>query len=172
MITPNSFRIDFPEFASTVDFPSSILNYYIALSGLLLNKQRFGRPGATVTNPPNNMYDMAQELFVAHHVVLERNAQIAARSGGVPGEARGPVTSKSSGPISISYDAGASVDQNAGHWNDTEYGKRFWSLVQMFGAGPIQVGIGAAWPGPCFNGVPLNGPAWPGPIWLGVGPVN
>jgi hypothetical protein len=171
-ITVASFRVDFPEFGSTTNYPSSGISYYLALSGLLLNKRRFGQPGATVTNPPNNMYDMAQELFVAHHVVLEATAQRAAAVGGVPGSVTGPISGKTTGPISVSYDPGSVVSTDAGFWNQTVYGLRFWRMMQMFGAGPVQLGVGGGYCGPCFNGVPLNGPAWPGPIFQGVGPVN
>jgi len=172
MITVSSFRLDFPEFSSTADYPPSAVTYYIALSNLLLNQNRFGPPAATVTNPPTCMFDMAQELFVAHHLVLERAAQVAAAGGGLPGEARGAVSSKSTGPISISYDSGASLDPKAGHWNDTEYGKRFWKLVMIFGAGVIQVGVGGGACGPIFNNIPLNGPAYPGPWYLPLGSIN
>lgn len=164
--------MDFQEFASTPDYPSSLITYYLALSGLLLNQQRWGPPAATVTNPPTCMYDMAQELFVAHHIVLEVTALRASLAGGVPGAVTGPVQAKSTGPISVSYDTGASVGEGDTHWNDTIYGIRFRRLSRMFGAGPIQLGIGCGPSGPWFNGVNLNGPAWPGPIWLCAGPVN
>ena len=172
MITVSSFRVDFPEFASTADYPSSGVNYYLVLSGMLLNQRRFGPPGATVTNPPNNMYDMAQELFVAHHVALEARAQRTAAAGGVPGAVTGPIASQSAGPISVSYDNGAVIDANADHWNNTVYGLRFRKLINIFGAGPIQLGIGGFGRGPTFNNTPLNGPAWPGPWFLGLGSVN
>jgi len=45
---------------------------------------------------------------------------------------------------------------NAGHWNLTVYGTRFIRFAKMFGAGPIQIGIG-------YNPSPFGGPAWPGP---------
>lgn len=172
MITVNSFRVDLPEFASAPDYPSTLINYYIVLGGLLVSQRRFGPPGATVTNPPNNIYDMALEMFVAHNVVLEAKAQRAALAGGIPGDSTGAISGKSTGPISVSYDNSASLDPEAGHWNDTEYGKRFWKLVRMFGAGPVQLGYGGLYCGPTFNNTPLNGPAWPGPIFLPLGPVN
>lgn len=171
-VTVASFRQDFPEFANTASYPSSGITYYLALSGLLLNQRRFGPPGATVTNPPNNMYDMAQELFVAHHVVMEADAQRAAAAGSVPGRVTGPISSASTGPISISYSSGEVVDLSKGHWNQTVYGTRFKDLCNMFGAGPVQLGVGGAYCGPYFNGVPLNGPAWPGPVFLPYGAIN
>lgn len=172
MITVSSFRLDFPEFASVPDYPSSGINYYLSLAGLLINQNRFGPSAAGVTNPPTTIYDMAVEQFVAHHVVLEARAQRAAAAGAIPGEASGPVSGKSTGPISVSYDAGAAVDEKAGHWNDTEYGRRFWQLVRMFGAGPVQLGIGGFPRCPTFNGVPLDGPAWPGFVFLNLGSIN
>ena len=172
MITVASMRLDLPEFSSTADYPSSVMAYYIALAGLLLNSGPFGGTSSVVTSPPSCVYDFALEMFVAHHLVLERAAQIAAAGGGNPGEARGAVSSKSTGPISVSYDAGSSLDRLAGHWNDTEYGKRFWKFVRLFGAGPVQVGVGCGPCGPVFNGVPLNGPAYPGPWYLSLGSIN
>jgi hypothetical protein len=162
VITAASFRVDFPEFGSIVTFPTSVINYYLALAALLLNKSRFGQPSATVSNPPTTMYDMATELFVAHFITLERNAMQTTQSGGVPGAVQGPTTSKSVGPVSISFDSQAVIEPDAGHWNLTMYGLRFMSLVNMFGAGPVQIGVGCtpwwvggAWPGPLM-------PSWPG----------
>lgn len=171
MITPASFRIDFPEFRSTVTYPSSTVSYYLALAGLLLNKTRWGSPSATAKNPPDNMYDMATELFVAHHIVIEAMNSKATIAGGIPGVVQGPVNSKSVGPVSISYAPGDVVIADAGHWNLTTYGVRFRNLSRMFGAGPIQLGVGPLFCGPFYNNVPLNGPAYPGPM-LGYGSIN
>jgi hypothetical protein len=159
-ITVASFRIDFPEFGSVVIYPNSVITYYLTLAGFLLSRTRFGCPVAAVSNPPSNMYDMATELFVAHHIAIEKQAMDAARTGGTPGVTTGPVASKSVGPVSISYSPGDVVSEGAGFWNLTVYGMRFWKLVMMFGAGPIQVGVGCA---------PLwNTGAWPGPlVWPG-----
>lgn len=172
MITVSSFRIDFSEFANTADYPSSGIQYYLTLSGLLLNQRRFGPPSTQVSNPPSCMYDMAQELFVAHHVSIEAVAQRAAASGAVPGKVTGPISGKTTGPISVSYDPGSTVSDGAGHWNTTVYGQRFRRLSDMFGAGPVQLGVGGGYCGPSFNGVPLNGPAWPGPWYMQLGSVN
>ncbi len=162
-VTATSFRIDFPEFRSIPDYPTSVINYYLTLAGFLLNAQRFGGTVPSVSNPPSCMYDMAMELFVAHHVAIEKQAMNAAAGGGVPGVTTGPITAKGVGPVSVSYASGDVIDATAGFWNQTMYGLRFWRLIMMFGAGPIQVGVGAtpwysvgAWPGPLV---------WPG--WQG-----
>lgn len=162
-ITATSFRVDLPEFGSIPTYPTSVINYYIALAGLMLSPTRFGAPTTAVSNPPTGMYDMAMEMFVAHHLAIEKQAMDAARTGATPGITTGPVSSKSVGPVSISYASGDVVSKDAGFWNQTVYGLRFWRLIQIFGAGPIQVGVGytpwwvgGAWPGPLV---------WPG--WQG-----
>jgi hypothetical protein len=159
-ITAASFKIDFPEFASDTAYPPSVINYYLALAGFMLNKNRFGQPGPAPANPPTTIYDMVTELFVAHHVAIEKQAMNAAAGGGVPGVTTGPVASKSVGPVSVSYDSGAVISTDAGFWNQTMYGLRMWKFIQLYGAGPIQIGIGYAPYG--------AGSAWPGPlIWPG-----
>lgn len=160
-VTPASFRQDFPEFNANPPYTDSLIQYYLVLAGLLLNKNRWGLPSTAANSPPNNMYDMATELFVAHHIAIEAAAQKAAAAGGMPGSPQGPTTSKHVGPISVSYDAGSVLETGAGFWNTTMYGTRFYRLMMMFGAGPVQVNIGR-------DPTPWNGPAWPGPlIWPG-----
>jgi hypothetical protein len=127
-VTVDSFRVDFPEFADTTAYPNGGVQYWLTLAGLLLNAQRFG-----------TVLDTATELFVAHNLVLERQAQKAAAAGGAPGINTGPVSSKTVGPVTQAYDTQAGIEEDAGHWNLTTFGTRFMSLVKMFGAGPIQV---------------------------------
>lgn len=127
-VTPASFRQDYPEFADTTAFPDSGVAYWITVAGNLLNACRF-----------QNMLDVATELFVAHHLVLERQAQKSAAGGAVPGLSTGPVASKTVGPITQAYDTTAGIFEDAGPWNLTTYGTRLYNLFMMFGAGPIQV---------------------------------
>jgi hypothetical protein len=158
-----SFRTDFPEFGSVPAYPNAVISYYIALAGLMLSPTRFGGPGsATASSPPTTIYDFATELFVAHHVAIEKQAMNASAGGGVPGITTGPVTSKGVGPVSVSYASGDVISKDAGFWNQTMYGLRFWKMIQIFGAGPIQIGIGCSPYGVGF------GAAWPGPlVWPG-----
>ena len=121
--------------------------YYLALAGVMLSADRFGEA-----------IDIATELFMAHHLSLEVMQRAEARRGGQPGAARGILSSASVDKVSYSYDTASVSEAGAGHWNLTIYGKRYWRLVQMFGAGPVQVGIGYA---------PTGSGAWPGPT---VGP--
>lgn len=161
MITPDSFRVDLPEFASTTAYPDVVVAYFLALANLLLNVAVWGVSPAAATNPPVALIDFGLELFVAHNLVYEKQSMDAATRGATPGLTTGPISSKSVDKVSISYDTAGGLQLDAGHWNDTTYGKRFINLARMLGSAPIQVGIGAE-PGG------FNGPAWSGPpVWPG-----
>lgn len=146
-ITVSQFRLDYPEFTDTTLYPDSQITYYLNLAGLLLNVCRWG-----------NILNVGAELFVAHNIAIERQAQATAINGGVPGISSGPVSSKSVDKVSVSYDTQAGLETGAGHWNLTIYGTRFIRLAKMMGSGPIYVGVptasetslssAGAWPGP------------------------
>ncbi len=143
-ITVAQFRADYPEFNSSTLYPNSQVEYYLALAVKLLPADRW-----------TTLLDTATELYVAHHIAMEAKAQVESTSGVIPGEVTGPVSSKSVDKVSVGYDTGAAAEEKGGHWNLTVYGIRFLRLAKIFGAGPLQVGIGmvpygsgAAWPGP------------------------
>lgn len=155
-----SFRASFPEFGNTTQFPDSIITYYLALSGILLNQRRWGIGATVAVSPPTTMYDIGTELFVAHHIAVERAAMDTAANDGIPGVTKGPTASESVGPVSISYSPGDVIEPGAGHWNLTVYGLRFIKMARFQGAGPIQVGVGC---GPPYSGMGWSGPLpWPG----------
>jgi hypothetical protein len=145
-ITTAQFRADFPEFSSTELFPNSGIDFWLAFGYRMVNADRF-----------QSNLDIGVELFVAHFITLEARNSLAAGSGGIPGQSSGIISSKSVDKVSISYDTGTGVYDGAGHWNLTNYGTRFYWMIQMFGAGPIQFGQGFAPTGAGF------GTAWPGP---------
>lgn len=161
--TVANIRSDLPEFASAALYPPAVITYWLSIAKLLLNPNRWDDTPAA-TGEPTMLY-FGAEMFVAHNLVLERQAEAAASRRGIPGQASGPISSKSVGPLSISYDTGAAAELEAGHWNLTVYGQRFVRLARMVGAGGIQVGVGfapfgsmGAWPGP-----------WPYPLPGGSG---
>lgn len=143
-VTADQFRQNFPEFASEAQYPPAVVNFWLDVADKMLSPNRWGR-----------MRDLGLQLFAAHNLFLERQAMNTAGNGGVPGANTGPVSQKSVGPGSISYDTQASVSENAGHWNMSTYGTRIWSMMQIFGAGPLIVGVSAS--------PPFNTGAWPGP---------
>jgi len=169
MIIPASFRLDWPEFTSVALYPTPVVSFWLTVAGLLLRTERWGNGSATATNPPTTIYDVATELFVAHNLVLERQAAKTASAGGTPGVSKGPVASMSVNGVSIGYDTASGLEEGAGHWNLTTYGTRLKRLMDLFGAGPVQVGIGLdpfGWYGP--SGSPWVGPPpWPGETSFG-----
>ena len=144
MIDVQQFRADFPEFASTSLYPSSGVQFWLNFAYKMIDSARF-----------KDVTDMAAELFAAHHISLEARALLESKGGGIPGVA-GVISAKSVDKVSINYDTGAGTEPNAGHWNITIYGLRFIRMVNMFGAGPVQLGGGCA--------PPYTGNAYPGPV--------
>ena len=144
-IDVTQFRSNYPEFANTDKFPDQVINYWIGIAYQMLSADRWGE-----------QLDFAASLYVAHNVVIEARAVLTSNAGGLPGEATGPKSSKSVDKVSVSYDVGIASEQGGGHWNLTIYGTRLYRLIKLFGAGPLQVGIGAI--------PPYSGYAWPGPL--------
>jgi hypothetical protein len=158
MVTTDSFRETFPEFAAvqnddpeTPVYPGEVITYWTTIAGFMLNASRFG----------DDLIDLATCLFVAHHVVLEAADSKAVTLNQLPGVTKGIISAASQGDVSVTYDSTSAIDEGAGHWNLTKYGLRLHRMMMLCGAGPIQIGpgcsgSGGAWPGP---------PTWPG--WLG-----
>jgi hypothetical protein len=151
VVTPQQFVADYPEFSDSAKYTVSSMNYWLAVATLLLNPNRFDA----------NTLILATELYVAHNLVIEAQAQDTAKAGGWPGITKGVINSESAGAVTVSYDTAPVIEERAGHWNLTVYGLRFIRLAKLFGAGPIQVGPGFGAPGT----VPGSdfGSAWSGP---------
>jgi hypothetical protein len=125
----------------------------------------WGPTSAVASSPPTTLADFATELWVAHQLVLEKQAVAQAAAGGNPGTAIGVISSKSVNGVSVSYDISAITDNEGGYYNQTIFGLRYWRLARVRGAGPIQLGIGRAPPFLFFNNWGLTGSfnAWAGP---------
>lgn len=121
-VTVAQFRADFPEFADATKYPDASVNFWLNIAATRLDPVRWA-----------DMLDPGTELFVAHQVVLSaRNAKSA-------GVTVAPIASKSVDKVSVSYDTSAVRLDNAGHWAATNYGQQFWQLLQMAGAGGVQL---------------------------------
>lgn len=123
-----TFRQNFPEFGSAGLYPDSQVNYWLALGGKLLPEGRWA-----------DLLDDGLQLFVAHNLVLERQAQASAATGAPPGQAAGMVSGKTVDKVSVSYDTGSAMEAEAGHWNLTTYGQRFVRLARLIGSGGLQL---------------------------------
>lgn len=142
-----TFRANFPEFGSSTTYPNAQVQFWLNTAYNFVNADRWG-----------SSTDLGAQLYAAHNMALEARAQAEAAAGGIPGQTTGPVSSKSVDKVSVGYDTGAATEKDAGHWNNTIYGTRFFRFAKLFGAGPIQVSA--------VQYDPLNGPGWPGPNTL------
>ena len=130
----------------------------------------WGASSVLPSSPPTTLADFATEMWVAHQLVLEKQAVDAARTGGDPGTKIGVITSKSINGVSVSFDVGTvtggKMQENGGYYNQTIYGIRFYRLMKVRGSGPIQIGIGISPPFLLFQNYGLLGSsnAWAGPI--------
>jgi Protein of unknown function (DUF4054) len=129
-------------------------NWTEPLTGLVTNA---GSPPAYNTSGAKCLLDIGVELFIAHNLALEVQAQDAAAISAVPGTVGGPISSRSANGVSVSYDTSSGVEKDAGHWNLTTYGRRLVRLFDLVGMVPIQIGVGVDPTGG------MNGPGWAGP---------
>lgn len=127
-VTATSFRDIFTEFKSTNVYSDSAITFWITQATNQLDGFRFG-----------SSLDLATMLFVAHNLVLGARDAAAAQSGGISGQASGPISSKSVDKVSVSYDAGLGSIEGASSYNLTSYGQRLYKMMQQFCTGPVYV---------------------------------
>jgi hypothetical protein len=122
------FRLDFPEFGDTAKYTNSQLTFWATFAEAQLNQDVF-----------DTMYTFAVKLYVAHEITLAAQNMAASAAGGSPGQQGGIANSKTVGSVSVSFDATLVSEKDAGWWNLTNYGKQLYRLIQMYGAGAIQL---------------------------------
>jgi len=102
----------------------------INLADVLLSESRFGEA----------IFPCVVGLYVAHYLYLYAADMRGVAVGTSGGSNSGVQTSKSVDKVSVSYDASATLDPNAGFWNNSRYGSEFWEYLMIFGTGAIQLG--------------------------------
>ena len=144
-VTVESFREQFPAFADAVKYSDAAVGLWLTVAQQMVGASRWG-----------DMTDVGVSLYVAHNLALEAQAVKAGNAGAVPGAAVGILNSKAAAGVSAGYDVTTSTEKDAGAWNLTTYGTRFYRLSRMMGAGPVQVGsddvlpTSMAWAGPIY----------------------
>lgn len=147
-VDPASFREAFPAFADITKYPDAEVQFWINLGyQLTANGFRWG-----------DLQSYGVQLFVAHNLALEAMST-GSGGGGTPGAVVGPLTSGAVDKVSYARNPTAAMDPKNGHWNLTTYGLRYIRLVNMVGAGPVQVGVPPG--GSNYN----PGQAWPGVVY-------
>lgn len=133
-LTASQFRLDFPEFANTSTYPDTLINAWLTVAIALVNPAVW-----------SNVLNLGTELCAAHYIVLAVRDQAAAQAGAPVGEPATLTASEGAGDLSVAFDTALAGYANAGNWNTTSYGQRFWALARMMGAGPIQTLYGCGW---------------------------
>lgn len=123
-----SFRATFPEFADTTRFPNAQVDMWLGVGARLLRPERW-----------LDLIDHGLGLFTAHHISMWRTAMDESDASGPIGVSTGAVGAESVDKVSVTYDNSTSLEEGAGHWNLTVYGKQFVRLSRMAGMGGVQV---------------------------------
>lgn len=126
-ITATQLRTDFPEFQDTATYPDATVNFWLGVAAGSLDEFRWG-----------SWWNLGQELFTAHNIVLAANSADDASLGITPGEVDGPATAKSVDKVSVSKDVASVTLENGGFWNMTRYGIQLLQFARMIGSGGLQ----------------------------------
>lgn len=122
------FRNDFPEFADASRYTPTMLSFWSGIGEKLISADRWG-----------DLFTQGLELFTAHNAVLAAGNKTAAASGSLPGQAGGVVQHKAVGSVNVNYDTAAAMELDAGHWNQTTYGRQYIRLARLLGQGCYQL---------------------------------
>jgi hypothetical protein len=122
------FRKAYPEFTDTVKYPDTLIQGWATLATAMVNPCAWKSQTCLGIN-----------LYVAHEITLEAQSVAAANIGGTPGGQAGVVNTKTVGSVTVGYDTQQTQEKNAGWWNLTTYGKQFYRLARIFGAGVVQL---------------------------------
>lgn len=129
------FIAGFPEFTDQTFFPVATFNFWALQADDNTGWTRRMTPGQQM---------LAKCLYVAHNVALARRDVVMSAMGNAPGQVTGALASKSVDKVAASYSATTTID-NAGPWNATLYGQRFYQMMRgintaMYVPGPSRRG--------------------------------
>lgn len=123
-----AFRVNFPEFADTVTYPTQQISFWAGLASKLVRPCIWG-----------SCWNEGASLFVAHEITLAAQNAKAASFGGTPGVSGGVANTKTVGSATIGYDTVSISEADGGYWNLTNYGKQLLRLAKLFGARAVQL---------------------------------
>lgn len=122
------FRNDFPEFADAARYTPATVNFWADIGEKMISTDRWG-----------DLYNQGLELFTAHNIVLAAGNKASAAQDSIPGQANGVLTSKKVGSVGVTYDNTSAMELDAGHWNQTTYGRQYIRLARLLGQGCYQL---------------------------------
>jgi hypothetical protein len=122
------FRTQFPEFASSVTYPTSMILFWSNFAEMQLPQNVWCKAWLTGVS-----------LYTAHEITLAAQNVASATVGGVPGTSGGIANTKTVGGATVGYDSAVTSEKDAGYWNLTNYGKQLIRLIRIFGTRPVQL---------------------------------
>jgi hypothetical protein len=152
-VTVDEFRGAFPAFADPIKYPDAQISFYLTLGYTMHNADKWG-----------NLLDFGVQLWTAHSLSMDA-MNTAGGANARPGALAGNVTSMSADGVSWSRDFGSVMDAKAGHWNLTSFGLRWRDLMNLVGAGPLQVGAPDVYDAWLSGATQSGGVGWSGPWW-------
>jgi hypothetical protein len=123
-----AFRTSLPEFSDPTAYPNSMITFWSGLGEKLIDADRAGA-----------VFTECLYLFTAHNIALASRQVKTAATGGALAGAGGAVSSKAVGSASVSYDTAGAMEPDAGHWNQTIYGRQYVRLIRLVGMGCVQL---------------------------------
>lgn len=148
-ITIAQFRTALKAFEDSAKYPDSDLQFWlnVADAQILPRAERWG-----------NLLESGIQMFVAHYITVDALMLAEGRMGGPMGLRPGAIASEGGDKVNVSFDMTSVAEEGGGHWNQTIWGKRFYRLSRMVGAGPVQVS-------PESGGDNVSASAWAGPLF-------
>lgn len=122
----------FPQFEGKLD--TEVIELYIDLADQSLTQKRWGR-----------IWKLGMANFVAHFCAIHIQHTLTSESevGQLISisQAKGLISSKSAGDVSVSYDFGPIMEDLKGYsqWKLTTYGIQFASFAKMIGKGGVYI---------------------------------
>lgn len=126
-LTIQAFRDAFPAFTAEA-YPDAIVSIRLKLAEKFFSPRLWS---------DKDVRDHVMGLYIAHFLTVAGSKSSGGSGSG--GSAIGLVASKSVDGASIAYDNGSTLQQDAGFWNASIYGRELYQLMSIFGAGARQL---------------------------------
>lgn len=122
----DTFRENFAEFTSLTKYPDEMIEFWSGLGDKLLDQTKWDALG---------IRDQGLSLFTAHYITLAAMNVADVAVGADPGRSASLIGGEGVGGVNVSYDNAASLENGAGQWNSTSYGRQYFSLASLVGMG-------------------------------------
>ena len=137
-------------FADSAVYPDPDVQFWLTAAHTLLVPERWG-------GEDSDLYKLGTQCFVAHYITVDALMAKEAGNGGIGGLRGGMIASEGGDKVNVSFDMASVAEDGGGQWNQTVWGKRYYRLARIVGAGPVQVSAES-------GGDNVSASAWAGPL--------